>query len=482
MEKNRKIFTFLLLVMFFNGIMIMRSNGYEGDEKWQGGGDEKWQGGGQGGQGGGEGGGGQGGEGGGGRRGKGWFLMKEWRQVIKSEGGEMRVVISPRGRIIEKPMHIGFLTMEPKTLFVPQYLDSSILFFVRQGEATLGVICKDEFGEKKLKGGDIYWIPAGSAFYLLNTGRGQRLHVIISIDPSQSLGFETFQPFYIGGGSSSVLAGFDRDTLTSALNVSRPEVQQLLTSRFGGPIVHIQEHAPTMWTEFLGLRGEEKHKYLKKLLEMKQETSQDQDYSQWWSWRNLVRSILDITQEKNRWSGGSSKCEDSYNMYDRKNDFDNDYGWSKALDHDDYEPLKYSGVGVYLVNLTAGSMMAPHMNPTATEYGIVLSGSGEIQVVFPNGTSAMNTRVSVGDVFWIPRYFAFCQIASRTGPFVFVGFTTSAYKNRPQFLVGSNSLLRSLNVTSLAMAFGVDVETMRKLIEAQKEAVILPTAAAAPPA
>lgn len=125
-------------------------------------------------------------------------------------------------------------------------------------------------------------------------------------------------------------------------------------------------------------------------------------------------------------------------------------------------------------------MLAPHMNPTATEYGIVLSGYGEIQVVLPNGTG-MNMRVSVGDVFWIPRYFAFCQIASRVAPFEFVGFTTSAYKNRPQFLVGSNSLLRSLNLTSLAMAFGVDEGTMKRFIGAQREAVILPTASAAPP-
>lgn len=72
-------------------------------------------------------------QGGGGEIGKGGFMMKESRQVIKSEGGEMRVVISPRGRIIEKPMHIGFLTMEPKTLFVPQYLDSNLLIFIRQG-------------------------------------------------------------------------------------------------------------------------------------------------------------------------------------------------------------------------------------------------------------------------------------------------------------------------------------------------------------
>ncbi|KAG7572848.1 RmlC-like cupin domain superfamily [Arabidopsis suecica] len=492
MEKNKRALGFLLLVVLINGVMMTRSNGYEGEEEWGGEGGGEWGGGGGGGEWGGEGaGGGGGGEWGGGGSGRGgggggrreWFMMRDSKQVIKSEGGEMRVVISPRGRIIEKPMHIGFLTMEPKTLFVPQYLDSSLLIFIRQGEATLGVICKDEFGERKLKGGDIYWIPAGSVFYLLNTGRGQRLHVICSIDPTQSLGFETFQPFYIGGGPSSVLAGFDPDTLTSAFNVSRPELQQMMMSQFRGPIVHVMEGPqpqPTIWTQFLGLRGEEKHKQLKKLLEMKQGSPQDQQSTSGWSWRNIVRSILDLTEEKNKGSG-SSECEDSYNIYDQKRSFKNDYGWSIALDYDDYEPLKHSGIGVYLVNLTAGSMMAPHMNPTATEYGIVLAGSGDIQVVFPNGTSAMNTRVSVGDVFWIPRYFAFCQIASRTGPFEFVGFTTSAHKNRPQFLVGSNSLLKTLNLTSLSMAFGVDEETMRRFIDAQREAVILPTASAAPP-
>lgn len=114
--------------------------------------------------------------------------------------------------------------------------------------------------------------------------------------------------------------------------------------------MQIKEGAPTMWTEFLGLRGEEKRMHLKKLLEMKQGSSdQDQEYSPWWSWRHIARSMLDLTEVKNK----GSKCEDSYNIYDRKSDYKNDYGWSKALDYDDYEPLKYSGVGVYYVNLTA---------------------------------------------------------------------------------------------------------------------------------
>jgi len=133
----------------------------------------------------------------------------------------------------------------------------------------------------------------------------------------------------------------------------------MMMSQFRGPIVYVTEGPQpqpqsTVWTQFLGLRGEEKHKQLKKLLETKQGSPQDQQYSSGWSWRNIVRSILDLTEEKNKGSG-SSECEDSYNIYDKKDkpSFDNKYGWSIALDYDDYKPLKHSGIGVYLVNLTA---------------------------------------------------------------------------------------------------------------------------------
>lgn len=126
-------------------------------------------------------------------------------------------------------------------------------------------------------------------------------------------------------------------------------------------------------------------------------------------------------------------------------------------------------------------MMAPHVNPTATEYGIVLSGSGSIRIVFPNGTTALNAEIAEGDVFWVPRYFPFCQIASRTGPLEFFGFTTSARRNRPQFLAGASSVLRTMLGPELAAGFGVDKETLRRVLDAQREAVILPSPEAAPP-
>ena len=59
-------------------------------------------------------------------------------------------------------------------------------------------------------------------------------------------------------------------------------------------------------------------------------------------------------------------------------------------------------------------MMAPHVNPSAIEFGIILRGLGRIQAVFPNGTTAMNAEVAEGGVFWTPRYLPFCQVAPRS--------------------------------------------------------------------
>lgn len=61
------------------------------------------------------------------------------------------------------------------------------------GEAKIGYIYRDELAERPLKTGDLYRIPAGSTFYLVNTALGQRLHVIASIDPSEGLGIGPFQ-------------------------------------------------------------------------------------------------------------------------------------------------------------------------------------------------------------------------------------------------------------------------------------------------
>ena len=61
------------------------------------------------------------------------FLLQDSKRVVKTDAGEMEVVRSFVGKIVDRPLHIGFITMEPKTLFIPQYLDSSLVIFIRRG-------------------------------------------------------------------------------------------------------------------------------------------------------------------------------------------------------------------------------------------------------------------------------------------------------------------------------------------------------------
>ncbi|XP_040944962.1 vicilin-like seed storage protein At2g28490 [Gossypium hirsutum] len=114
-------------------------------------------------------------------------LVAKLRACNKTDAGEMRVVKSHGRRIFEKLLHIGFIKIEPQTLFLPLYLDSNLILFVNTGQATVGLIYKDHMVERELKNGDVYQIPAGSTFCILNTEESQRLHIICSIDPSESL-------------------------------------------------------------------------------------------------------------------------------------------------------------------------------------------------------------------------------------------------------------------------------------------------------
>ncbi|KAF3644083.1 putative vicilin-like antimicrobial peptides 2-2-like [Capsicum annuum] len=273
--------------------------------------------------------------------------------------------------------------------------------------------------------------------------------------------------FFIGGGVHpvSVLAGFDHNTLSTALNVSTAELRTFLTRQSSGPIVHLSgSHDTNTWSKFLNLESHQKLAHLKRIVNFQDEASPKEEESTW-SLRKILFTLL------NR----EDVVHIAYNLYNRKPDFRNDYGWIKKLDEFDYSPLRQSGNVVYL-----GSMMAPHVNPTAIEYGIVLKGTGRIQIVYPNGTLAMNAGVREGDVFWVPRYFPFCQTASTNGPFQIAGFTTSARRNHPQFLVGRNSLMQSLRGPEFAAAFGIGEKRLKRITNAQHELVILPSSSAAP--
>ncbi|XP_062016774.1 vicilin-like seed storage protein At2g28490 [Rosa rugosa] len=402
------------------------------------------------------------------------FLLQQSRLLVKTEAGQMRVVRSVGQRMVDRHINVGYLTLEPNSLFIPQYLDSSLILFIQRGQANVGLVHRQELGERQLKAGDVYRIPAGSTFYLQNVRENRRLQIILSIDTSDSLRMGTLENFFIGGGTypKSVLSGFDSEILTNAFNVSSSEIRQVLTRQQEGPIIYLNnsQSSSNLWTKFVSMKEQDRLQELKKMVDFPEEPEQTLT----WSWRKLLNSVFGTLENEERKQHHHEHSQKSYNLYDRKPDFKNNHGWTLSVDESDYSPLKDSGIGVYLVSLNAGSMLAPHVNPRATEYGVVLRGSGSLQIVFPNGTLAMKAKLKPGRVFWVPRYFPFVQVASNNEQLEIFGFTTSAQPNRPQFLAGSSSVLQALRGQELAAAFGVSEGRLNHFVNAQREAVILP--------
>lgn len=62
-----------------------------------------------------------------------WFLLKRSKLLVKTEAGELRVVRGVGSKIVHRPINVGYLTLEPNSLFLPQYLDSTLILFVQTG-------------------------------------------------------------------------------------------------------------------------------------------------------------------------------------------------------------------------------------------------------------------------------------------------------------------------------------------------------------
>ncbi|CAN6470864.1 unnamed protein product [Victoria cruziana] len=404
------------------------------------------------------------------------FVLRRLKKMYKTEAGEMNVVNGVRSRGSPSALQIGFITMEPKSLFVPQYMNANLILFVRRGQMKVGSIHKNGLVEKELKTGDVYRISAGSTFYLENTSEGQRLNIICSLDTTETLGSDFVQSFFLGGGAHarSVLTGFDSRLLSTAFNVSEEELSTLFQGQRQGPIIYVERgrDEPRRWESAMRLQ-QSLNQYRQHIDDMDDEDQETEEEDVVvWAWRKLLSVVVGKKEEARKTSADYSSA-DTYNLYQMQHDFENAYGWSVAVDENVYPSLRSSDIGVYLVNLTAGSMMAPHVNPEATEYGVVLRGSGSVHIAFPNG-SAAEIAVKEGDVFWVPRFFPVCQVASKGGPMEFFGFTTSARDNQPRFLAGADSVMQHMSGPELAAAMGLSRHELDRLAQAQRQSVILP--------
>ncbi|GFP84440.1 vicilin-like antimicrobial peptides 2-2 [Phtheirospermum japonicum] len=384
----------------------------------------------------------------GGIRASGPLVKREQRKTLfSSEDGQIsaaRVADNIDGSYL-----LHFFTLEPNSLFLPALLHADMVFYVHTGSGKLSWTDEDELKSTEITRGDVYRLEQGSFFFIhsnleTETERQKlRIHAIF-VDSNNDLHEPATGPY---SSIRDMVLGFDREVLKAAFKVPEEVIDDLLNGTSPPAIIH-------------GLP-----KTKKAAFEMEAQ---------------FVRSILgtgsykifELNKKKKR---SSVKL---YNLFKEDKDFENCNGWSTTVTRKKLSALKGSDVGLFMVNLTAGSMMGPHWNPAATEVAVVLQGRGMVRVVCSsctNETRCRNRRFEVeeGDVFAVPKFHPMAQISFNNGTLVFMGFSTSAKKNHPQFLAGQASVFRSLDKDVLAMSFNVTNTTLDQLLAPQHESVIL---------
>ncbi|XP_026457928.1 vicilin-like seed storage protein At2g18540 [Papaver somniferum] len=385
------------------------------------------------------------------------FATKEERGTIaETEDGVISSVRISDG--FNGTYHLQFITLEPNSLFLPVLLHADMVFYVHSGGGSMRWI--DEENKKNhidVEKGDIYRFPSGSVFYMRSNLESTREKLrVYSIFTDSNI--ENPQSLYIGAYSTinDLVRGFENKVLQTAFNVPEEVLDEITKASKPPAIVHLTT------------------------------TTKDKHSEDELDWRSgIIESLVKRGSNSSSSSSGDDysngkkkKKTKTVNLFKRKPDFSNCNGWSVALTNKDVSALKDSDMGIFMVNLTKGSMMGPHWNPRASEIAIVTHGQGMITVFCPSnanesGCKNMRFKVKEGDVFTVPRFHPMAQMAYNNDSLVFMGFNTNARQNHPQFLAGKSSVFRTLNKDILAMSFNVPNTRMEQLLGSQVESIIL---------
>ncbi|XP_041008700.1 vicilin-like seed storage protein At2g18540 isoform X2 [Juglans microcarpa x Juglans regia] len=366
----------------------------------------------------------------------------ERRSLVATEYGEVTATDISDG--IRGLYHLQFITLEPNSLFLPVLLHADMVFYVHTGSGRLSWAEDDDNQMKRvnLRRGDIYMLQAGSIFYVKSRLEPERkklrIHAIFSNTPDDS-----YDPL-IGAYSSirNLVRGFDQRVLRAAFKVPEDVIEDITQGTPAPGIVHAVQ-------------------------------TKEENF-----WELEARFLKVFLGGKGGLTFNKKKKTRAYNILDADPDFENCNGWSLTVTRRNANLLKGSNIGLFMVNLTKGSMMGPHWNPMATEIAIVLQGQGMVRVICSSSAKKpecknMRLMVKEGDVFAVPRFHPMAQMSFNNDSFVFMGFSTTRSRNHPQFLAGKSSVLQTLDKQVLAVSFNVTNSTIDQLLSGQADSFIL---------
>ncbi|KAK8446579.1 hypothetical protein SEVIR_9G508900v4 [Setaria viridis] len=421
----------------------------------------------------------------------GLVVEKERRRVVaEAEAGTVTAVDVADAAGTAYRLH--FITMDAGALFLPVQLHADMVFYVHSGRGKVTYI-EEESSERsslEVERGDVYNLDQGSIIFIQSYPNATRQRLrIYAIFTSEGINADDPSKPKVEAYSSvsNLLKGFETEVLRLGFGVQREVAEAIKTAKIPPLIIPYNPHEKgdeekPNWTEdivdaLLGVRDPEEF-------------------------------INNKKKDKHKKKKDKKSRSKAFNFYSGKPDVHNCYGWSRTMTNKDLDALHGSNIGMFMVNLTTGSMVGPHWNPKATEIAIVTEGTGIVQTVCPSSSNpsgesrrghrgdergrpggrgdekgegkgwvrCRNTvfRVKEGDVFVVPRFHPMAQMSFNNDSFVFVGFSTHMGQNHPQFLAGKGSVLQAIGKEVLALSLGQENSTaVGKLLSAQRDSTIL---------
>ncbi|CAN6908529.1 unnamed protein product [Brassica oleracea] len=286
---------------------------------------------------------------------------------------------------------------------VPRYSDSPKVAYVLQGSGTAGIVLPEK--EEKviaIKKGDSIALPFGVVTWWFNSEEAD-LEILFLGETHKAHQAGQFTDFYLTG-SNGIFTGFSTEFVGRAWDLDETTVKTLVGSQTGKGIVKLGED-----------------------FKMPEPKVEDRD--------GFVINCLEAPLDVDIKDGGRVVVLNTKNL-----------------------PLVGEvGFGADLVQIDGHSMCSPGFScDSALQVTYIVGGSGRVQVVGADGKRVLETHITAGSLFIVPRFFVVSKIADPEGMSWFSIVTTPD----PIFthLAGRTSVWKALSPEVLQAAFKVDPE------------------------
>ncbi|KAF3341089.1 11S globulin seed storage protein 2-like protein [Carex littledalei] len=296
------------------------------------------------------------------------------------------------------------LLLKTRGFAAPSYSDSSKVAYVLEGSGVCGLTIPEAEKEKviAIKEGDALAIPFGFVTWWFNPNESD-LTILFLGDTSKGHRPGQFTNFQLTG-PTGIFTGFTPEFVSRAWDLSENDVAKLVHNQSSTGIVKLKDSQ-----------------------KMPEPSDKDRD--------GLVVNCYEAPLDVDIKGGGCVVVLNSKNL----------------------PTVELVGLGADLVKLCGGAMCSPGFScDSAYQVTYVVKGSGRVQVVGIDGKRVLETRVSGGQLFIVPRFFVVSKIADPEGMEWFSIITTP----NPVFshLAGRTSVWKAISPQALEASFDTTSE------------------------